>query len=119
MKQCKTCIHEKVCEKAKHIENYRFQGCEHYKNEARFIELPCAVGDTVYPLNADRSFRAFIERIEITADGVSFDWVQYDVGPDCTETWDDGCFSVDDIGKTVFLDETEYLKSLAERSEGK
>ena len=33
MKQCKTCTHEKVCEKAKHIENYRIGDCENYKND--------------------------------------------------------------------------------------
>ena len=81
------------------------------------IVLPCKVGDTVYPLNADRRFKAFIERIVITAKGLEFEWVQYDVGVDCTECWDDGLFTVDDIGKTVFLDETEYLIALKEREE--
>ena len=34
MAECKTCIHEPVCEKAKHVENHHIQGCEYYKNEA-------------------------------------------------------------------------------------
>jgi hypothetical protein len=38
MKQCKTCIHKEVCEKAKHIENYRIGDCEHYKDESQYIE---------------------------------------------------------------------------------
>lgn len=71
----------------------------------------------VYPLYADRRFRAFIEQITITTNDIFFEWAQYDVGVDCTETWDDGIFRVDDIGKTVFLDESEYLKALAERNE--
>ena len=79
------------------------------------IVPPCNVGDTVYPLSADRSFRAFIEKIEVTTDGMLFEWVQYDVGVDCTETWDYGCFSVAEIGKTVFLTEAEYEKALKER----
>lgn len=33
-----------------------------------------------------------------------------------TLTWDAECFGIEDIGKTVFLDEDEYLKALAERS---
>lgn len=78
------------------------------------IPVPCMVGDTVYPLNADRRFRAFIERIEITAAGLAFEWGQYDVGVDTVECWDDGLFTTDDIGKTVFLDETEYLIALKE-----
>ncbi len=30
MKRCKTCFHSAVCSKAKHIENYRIEDCEHY-----------------------------------------------------------------------------------------
>ena len=83
------------------------------------IVPPVKIGQTVYPLNADPRFRAFVERIEQTANGLYFDWVQYDVGVDCTECWDEERFDVEDIGKTVFLDEIEYLKALKERSEGK
>ena len=78
------------------------------------IVPPCMAGDTVYPLNADRRFRAIIEKIEINANGLLFYWVQYDVGVDCTECWDEDLFTIDDIGKTVFLDETEYLIALKE-----
>lgn len=81
------------------------------------IVPPCKVGDIVYPLNADRRFRAIIEKIEINANGLLFGWVQYDVGVDCTECWDEDLFTVDDIGKTVFLDETEYLIALKEREQ--
>ena len=70
---------------------------------------PCKVGQTVYPLNADPRFKAFIERIETNANGLQFEWVQYDVGVDCTEIWDAEIFDIEDIGKTVFLNETEYL----------
>lgn len=70
---------------------------------------PCKVGQIVYPLNADPRFRAFIERIEINTNGLQLEWVQYDVGVDCTETWDAEIFDIEDIGKTVFLNETEYL----------
>lgn len=81
------------------------------------IVPPCKVGDIVYPLNADSRFRAFVEKVEITADGLCFGWVQYDVGVDCTECWDEDLFTIDDIGKTVFLDETEYLVALKEREQ--
>lgn len=79
------------------------------------ITLPCRVGDPVFPMNADRRFRAFIERIIISANGMEFEWVQYYAAPDCIQVWDAGSFAAEDIGKTVFLDEIEYLKALAER----
>lgn len=81
------------------------------------IVPPCKVGQVVYPLNADPRFRAFVESVEQTTNGFNFEWVQYDVGVDCTETWDAERFGIEDIGKTVFLDEAEYLKALEERSE--
>lgn len=81
------------------------------------IAPPCNVGDTVYPKSADRNFRAFIDKIEITTDGLLFYWVQYDVGVECTELWDDGCFSAAEIGKTVFLTEVEYEIALKEGAE--
>ena len=67
------------------------------------IELPCKVGDTVYFPNEGYHDSAEIERIYIDENGVSFAWVQYDYGPDIVEVWDDGEFSIDEIGKTVFL----------------
>ena len=82
--------------------------------EEGVIVPPVKIGQTVYPLRADPRFRAFVERIEQTTNGLYFEWVQYDVGVDCTETWDAEGFGIEDIGKTVFLDETEYLKALAE-----
>lgn len=83
-----------------------------YMMDNGVIVPPCNVGDTVYPLNADSRFRAFIEKIEINANELLFYWVQYDVGVDCTECWDEDLFTVGDIGKTVFLDEVEYLIAL-------
>ena len=64
---------------------------------------PCKVGDTVYFPNEGYHDSAEIERIYIDENGVSFAWVQYDYGPDIVEVWDDGEFSIDEIGKTVFL----------------
>lgn len=83
------------------------------------IVSPVKIGQTVYPLHADPRFRAFVERIEQTTNGLYFDWVQYDVGVDCTECWDEERFDVEDIGKTVFLTKEDAEKALAERSEGK
>ena len=68
-----------------------------------WVRLPCKVGDTVYFPNEGYHDSAEIERIYIDENGVSFAWVQYDYGPDIVEVWDDGEFSIDEIGKTVFL----------------
>lgn len=76
------------------------------------ISLPCKVGDPVFPLNADRRFRAFIERIIISANGMEFEWVQYYAAPDCIQVWDAGSFAAEDIGKTVFLTREEAERAL-------
>lgn len=92
----------------------KIQSTADYLLANKVIALPCDVGDTVYLLNANRRFRAFIDKIEITSNGIMFYWVQYDVGVDCTECWDEGSFTVNDINVTAFFDETKYLIALKE-----
>ena len=77
---------------------------------------PCKVGDTVYFTNEDPRFSAEIDGIHIDEQGIHFGWVQYDVGVDTIELWDEGEFDIDEIGKTVFLTFEEFEKALAERS---
>lgn len=81
-----------------------------------WIRLPCNVGDTVYFTNDDPHCSAEIDGIHIDEQGIHFGWVQYDVGVDITELWDEGEFDIDEIGKTVFLIFEEFEKALAERS---
>lgn len=69
--------------------------------------LPLKVGDVVYFPVEDYHDSAIIDGINITAQGISFTWVQYEVGVDITECWDDGEFDADEIGKTVFLTRAE------------
>lgn len=83
------------------------------------IVLPCKVGDKVFIPDDFGRIEAEIEIIEITEREVRYGWVKYDRGVDETEVWDNGDFSVSDIGKTVFLTFEEYEKAFAERSEGK
>ena len=46
MKRCKICSHSAVCDKAKHIENYRIRDCEHYSGWISVEErLPEESGD--------------------------------------------------------------------------
>ena len=80
------------------------------------LELAYLPGDEVYIRGQDRT--CFSENVNIRkidkADGtftreVTYEWYNLDVGVDCTEVWDDGYFTEDAIGKTVF-DSMEELE---------
>lgn len=43
MARCKDCVHVDVC-----FTVLDSMQCQHFKDRSRFVELPCAVGDTVY-----------------------------------------------------------------------
>ena len=82
------------------------------------LELAYLPGDEVYVRGQDRT--CFIENVNIRkidkADGtftieVTYEWYNLDVGIDCTEVWDDGYFTEDDVGKTVFDSMTELEKA--------
>ena len=87
-----------------------------YLLENGVIVPPCKVGDTVYFDAIGYHDSAEIDGIHIDAQGMHFTWVQYDVGVDITELWDEGEFDIEEIGKTVFLTKEEAEKALAERS---
>lgn len=69
--------------------------------------LPLKIGDVVYFPIEDYHDSAIIDGINITAQGISFTWVQYEVGVDITECWDDGEFGIEEIGESVFLTREE------------
>ena len=70
--------------------------------DGRCVVLPCKVGDTVY--FADPSHpSATIEGIKLSKGETEYCWVQYDNGPEVCELWDEGYFTDDEIGETVFL----------------
>lgn len=85
------------------------------EKDGRLVVLPCKVGDAVYFPVEGRWDAATIDRIEIDSNGVRLGWVQYDVGPEVNELWDDGCFTAGDIGKTVFLTREEAEAALKKR----
>ena len=76
------------------------------------IVPPCKVGDVVYFAVDDYHDSAVIDGIHITEQGVLFTWVQYEVGYELTECWDEGEFNIEDIGKTVFLTREEAEQAL-------
>lgn len=83
------------------------------------VVLPCKVEDTVYFDSCGYHDSAEIDGIHIDAQGISFTWVQYEVGVDITELWDEGDFDIEEIGKTVFLTREEAERELERRNNGK
>lgn len=97
----------------------RLADIEDKKEQGTLIELPCKVGDTVYfPVYESRWDCAEIDLIHITDKEIIFEWVQYDRGYELTELWDNGEFTLEDIGKTVFLTREEAEKRLKEIQNG-
>ena len=47
----------------------------------------------------------------------TYTWYNLEYGVDCTEIWDDGYFTNDDIGKTVFDSFSEYAKAFPDDQE--
>lgn len=78
------------------------------------IDFPCYINDIVYFPETDCRDEAVIEGIHIDENDITFDWVQYDIGVDTIEVFDDGYFKAEDIGTKVFLtreDKEDYLKN--------
>lgn len=108
-----------LAEKApKYEEIYkRLAKYEDAEEQGLLLRLPCKVGDVVYFPKYDYHDSAIIEQIRIDQQSIDFDWVQYEVGVDITECWDDGYFSIDEIGKTVFLTREEAEQALKQMGE--
>jgi hypothetical protein len=45
---------------------------------------------------------------------IMYTWYNLDIGVDVTETWDEGDFCTEDIGKTVFCSLDDYKKACPE-----
>lgn len=76
------------------------------------VELAYMPGDTCWVKGQYRE--CIIESVVIEADGITYNWYNLDVGYDITEVWDDGDFTKDDIGKTVFDTLEELEKAFPE-----
>lgn len=114
MKTCKDCIHYDVC--AYHIteeSDMTVQECASgFKDKARYIKLPCAVGDDVYEAIGYTKYIHIIEvsRVVYTKEyGLEFG------GYTRNQTY--RMFNASDIGQTIFLTKEEAEKALAERNE--
>ena len=78
------------------------------------VELTYLPGDECYIRGQDRT--CYIENVSVRKDrsgnlDITYEWYNLDVGVDCTEVWDDGYFTPDDIGVTVFDSMEELQKA--------
>ena len=65
------------------------------------IELNYLPGDTCWIRDQDRE--CIIESVSIDENGITYyNWYNLDTGYDTCEVWDDGFFTTEDIGVTVF-----------------
>lgn len=78
----------------------------------RTIELTYGPGDECWVRGQNRA--CYIESVMLEEQGITYNWVNYDFGVDCTEVWDDGSFTSDDIGVTVFSTLEELEKAFPE-----
>lgn len=103
---CKDCIHNVICSADAYFKEREGAeaACVHFKPKSRYIELPCAVGDTVYWWNMGGN----LTEAEVTRNCIT-------AKIECGFEYD---ISYDEIGKTVFLTKEEAETAL-ERSEGK
>jgi hypothetical protein len=126
-KTCADCIHEKLCQEFEQaLEedaigmtwNSSKKACNSFADKSRFIELPCAVGDTVYvPWHWDGTQGiATVEVEEVKVyDNVNkrcmfFIDMQSD-DEDFNQAY--GCWKLEQsIGKTVFLTKEDAEKAL-------
>ena len=128
MATCAECVHVEVCsEKNLHVAvgmnitpRFKYkrieQECEHFKNCARFVELPCKVGDTVYFNNVHLRYGKVIA-IYIDASGGMFD---LDIATNIEtvagyEHFINKDYTFEDIGKRLFLTKESAKQALKER----
>ena len=76
------------------------------------VEVKHMPGDTCWVKGQYRE--CIIENVVLEKDGITYNWYNLDVGYDITEVWDDGYFTGEDIGKTVFDTLEELEKAFPE-----
>lgn len=76
------------------------------------VEVKYMPGNTCWVKGQYRE--CIIENVVLEKDGITYNWYNLDVGYDITEVWDDGYFTGEDIGKTVFDTLEELEKAFPE-----
>jgi hypothetical protein len=76
------------------------------------VELNYLPGDKCWVKG--QRFECIIEDVVIGQNGITYNWYNLDIGYDTCEVWDDGYFTAEDIGKTVFNSLEDYEKAFPE-----
>lgn len=122
---CKDCIHYDVCKKYNNVyerelsERYCVE-CQHFKNKANFVELPCKVGDTVYLVDFEYGiYKCIVNDIQILSDNEPVFTLYYysQNGYEPAELEWDIDIEIDCFGKTVFLTKEQAEAKLKELNE--
>lgn len=102
MKRCEDCIHYGICE---WVPEYEGKACHEFKDSARFVELPCSLGDIAYiisPGDFTSNYTPYIVTEEVCGisqillwDGTPSEW---------GVTIDIRRYSFSSLGRTWFLD---------------
>lgn len=107
---CKDCYHCKACEEmCDRILNWEEEEiCDHFKDKSRIVELPCAVGETVYSFCSDLGVMLpyIVENVSIGHLGKGRKYIFFEANchnEETDELLDAIDFDFDNIGKTVFL----------------
>ncbi len=126
---CKDCIHYDVCEDYKRnictVCNLRHEEfcmnngiCDYFKDKSKYIELPCKVGETVYHYckSVNQIVPYVVEDIHIDKEQTRYFATAFDIY--YNEYLDEIEFTEDEIGKTVFLTQSEAEQKLKEMQNG-
>ena len=115
MKYCEECIHYGICE---WVPKFEGKACSKFKDSARFVELPCSIGDTAYIISLGdyiSDYKPYIVAGEIY--GISqillWDGTHSELGV----TVESHRYPFSSLGKTWFLDRAaaeERLKKIIE-----
>ena len=68
------------------------------------------IGTEVWLTDNRRGWATIVSCSYNLHDGFTFEWEQYDDGPDGRELYDDGIFGLNDVGSTVFVGEEAEKK---------
>lgn len=122
MASCKDCVHYDVCyELTYHEPDGEIagrEGCKHFKDKSRFVELPCAAGDTLYVTLYSGVSELFVNRMEIISDS-SFKKRFYSrvKGEIKNLNGEPITFTLEHMGNAVFLTQEEAEKAFKELKE--
>ena len=107
MATCKDCVHYDVC-KIIHfpsIFGLTGDGCDHFKNKANVIEVPCKVGDTVYYIAGNKVYKSKCHAITLQP-SLQIHLYDYD--------GDNARYSTKDVYRT-YEEATQALKARANK----